>query len=92
MESAINRIDKVENRSFEEFQKLGESLKGNIDLLTSNCTMEGKAHDELHKWLLPYIDLVDALNNSKSMEESMQIIEEIRSSFNRFNTFFELKF
>lgn len=45
---------------------LAKSLKITIDSLTSNCTMEGRAHDELHKWLLPFIDLVDEFKNNLS--------------------------
>ena len=32
--------------------------------------MKGKAHDELHKWLLPYIDLVKELSEAKDETEA----------------------
>lgn len=47
--------------SDKNYTKLATQLKTNLDLLTSNCTMKGQAHDELHKWLVPYIELVDNL-------------------------------
>ena len=68
-----------------EYQLLPEKLKKNLDLLTSNCTMEGKAHDELHKWLVPYIDLIDAF----SEEESSENFANIQQSLNTFNRYFE---
>ena len=58
MENDVVSFAKVEQK---DYKSLSEKLQSNIDLLTSNCTMKGKAHDELHKWLLPYIDLVKEL-------------------------------
>lgn len=51
--------------------------------------MKGKAHDELHKWLLPYIELVDALTASKNADESVKYVSQIQTSFNTFNQYFK---
>ncbi|WP_338377871.1 hypothetical protein [Flavobacterium sp.] len=69
----------------ENYQLLADNLKKNLDLLTSNCTMKGQAHDELHKWLLPYLDLVDDFSKDKSDEQ----FTEIQNSFTTFNQYFE---
>ena len=60
MEQDIASLDQPK-----DFEQLSENLNKNLGLLTSNCTMEGQAHDELHKWLLPYIDLVEAFATDK---------------------------
>ena len=89
MESDIHQFSKTAHAELIEYSKLGASLQKNIDLLTSNCTMEGKPHDELHKWLLPYIDMVDKLNKSSNTEEAQKMFIEIVSSFKMFNIYFE---
>lgn len=89
MESEINRFAEAKHTELKDFTQLGASLQKNIDLLTSNCTMKGKAHDELHKWLLPYIDMVDKLNKSKNNEEALNNFEEIKASYITFNLYFE---
>lgn len=89
MESDINQFAKAQHKELKDFTQLGASLQKNIDLLTSNCTMEGKAHDELHKWLLPYIDMVDKLNKSKNNDEALHTFEEIKASYKLFNIYFE---
>lgn len=89
MESDISRFDQSKQVAFQDYMQLGTNLQKNIDLLTSNCTMEGKAHDELHKWLLPYIDLVDRLNKSKTNDEAKTTYKEIKSSYTVFNLYFE---
>lgn len=72
-----------------DYKSLAKKLQTNLDLLTSNCTMEGQAHDELHKWLLPYIDLVDELSEVKNEKEGAGAVKKIQESFNIFNTYFQ---
>lgn len=62
------------------------SIRENLDLLTSNCTMSGRAHDELHKWLLPFIDLVQETEKS---EDKISSFNELNNSFTEFNEFFK---
>lgn len=86
MENDINSFANVEQK---DFKSLAEKLQSNIDLLTSNCTMKGKAHDELHKWLLPYIDLVKELSEAKDETEASKQFENIQTSFTTFNQYFQ---
>ncbi len=86
MESDIKAALNKPNPNYEE---LGSKLDENIGLLTSNCTMTGKAHDELHKWLLPFIDLVAELNTANSIEEQKKSFELIHDSMHEFNTYFK---
>lgn len=73
----------------DSYSDLASSLKDHIALLTSNCTMTGQGHDELHKWLLPYIDLVDDLSNASSEADKEYCYLEIKKSFEEFNKYFE---
>ena len=86
MENDINHFANVEQK---DFKSLAEKLQTNIDLLTSNCTMKGKAHDELHKWLLPYIDMVKELSEAKNETEASEQFKNIQTSFSTFNQYFQ---
>ena len=86
MENDVVSFAKVEQK---DYKSLSEKLQSNIDLLTSNCTMKGKAHDELHKWLLPYIDLVKELSEAKNETEASKHFENIQTSFTAFNQYFQ---
>ncbi len=86
MENDVVSFAKVEQK---DYKSLGEKLQSNIDLLTSNCTMKGKAHDELHKWLLPYIDLVKELSEAKDETEAEKQFQSIQTSFTTFNQYFQ---
>ena len=72
-----------------DYKALSEKLQANVELLTSNCTMKGKAHDELHKWLLPYIDVVDQLSEAKDEMDAEARYQKIQTSFSVFNQYFQ---
>lgn len=82
-------IETPSNQSHPNYEELGAKLDEHIGLLTSNCTMTGKAHDELHKWLLPFIDLVKELKTADSKVKQKQSFEAIQESMNEFNTYFK---
>ena len=86
MENDVLSFAKVEHKDFKSFAGI---LQSNIELLTSNCTMKGKAHDELHKWLLPYIDTVNDLSKAQDETEAAKYFENIQASFITFNTYFQ---
>lgn len=78
-------VASFENEKSEDYQVLADNLEKNLELLTSNCTMKGQAHDELHVWLVPYIDLINDFSKDKSNENLLKIKE----SFTVFNQYFE---
>ena len=86
MENDVISFAKVEQK---DYKSLSEKLQSNIDLLTSNCTMKGKAHDELHKWLLPYMDLVKEFSEAKNETEASKQFQNIQISFTSFNQYFQ---
>lgn len=86
MKSDINNF---EGSSAEDFQTLSTDLLINIDLLTANCTMKGEAHDQLHLWLVPYIEQVNKFVVLESLEDSKIAIVELKETFKVFDQFFE---
>jgi len=89
METDVKNFSKVQNPVMKDYNSLGENLQRNTDSLTSNCTMTGKAHDELHKWLLPYLDMVDELNQTKNGQEAASVYAKIEVAYTEFNKYFE---
>jgi ferritin len=50
--------------------------------------MTGQAHDELHKWLLPYLDLTNQFAEVKTIDEAENQYQKIKESFKALNKFF----
>lgn len=86
METAV---DDFENDSEKDYSALAQTIDKNIRELTSNCTMEGQAHDELHKWLVPFIGLSEEFDVATELDEQERIYQEFKVSFEAFNTYFE---
>jgi hypothetical protein len=86
MESDINSFN---GTTIEDHKNLGTKLQDNINKLTSNCTMKGQGHDELHKWLLPFLDYVAAYNEVNTVAEATSIYNKMKASYDSVNIFFE---
>jgi len=67
-----------------DYALLAKNLQANIELLTTQCSMKGAAHDELHKWLVPFIEVVNVF----SKEESETQMIQIEKSFLVFHQYF----
>jgi len=89
MEQGINEFSKNEAPDVADYNNLAVLIDENIISLTSNCTMQGQAHDELHKWLLPFITLSEEFDVAEGLVEQERIYNDFRKSFEVFNTFFE---
>lgn len=86
-ESETILTEYVEN-DFTDYQNLASQLKEKNSALISSCTMQGKSHDELHKWLHPHMKLIDNLGNAQSAEDAERIVAELEVSFETFNQHF----
>ncbi|MGE0561692.1 MAG: hypothetical protein AB7O47_07740 [Flavobacteriales bacterium] len=89
IENGVVAFSKKKNTTFEEHKTLSILIDKNLEDLTSNCTMTGQAHDELHKWLLPFLDLASEYAESENIEDAKASFQKINQSFNEFKTYFE---
>ena len=86
MEQAINEF---EGKESEDYTALAKTIDENLVELTSSCTMEGQAHDELHKWLVPFISLSEEFDVATELKDQERIYNDFKASFVEFNTYFE---
>lgn len=70
-------------------QVLADKLKAENDSLIKSCTMTGKSHEELHKWLHPHLELVAALKKADNSQAADKIIHELKASFDLYHQYFE---
>ena len=84
-----NEINTFSDGELKDFKQLSDNLLLNIDSLTSNCTMQGQAHDELHKWLVPYIETVNEFSELKDQTAKEETILLLQNSYVTFNNYFQ---
>ena len=76
MISILNSFPK--NADNEAFVELAENLNSEISIILNKCTMTGKAHDELHKFLVVIFEHIEIFESSK--------LNQSRKSFNALTT------
>lgn len=68
---------------------LAEQLQAQNQLLIKSCTMTGKSHDELHKWLHPYMALLADLGQATTKEDADKLVSEVSTSFETYHAHFQ---
>ncbi|MBK9418021.1 MAG: hypothetical protein IPN62_12200 [Flavobacteriales bacterium] len=68
---------------------LADSLFVDLDALVMGCTMEGKAHEELHDWLMPHMQLVQDLEKSTDTVQARAILKQLAASSAEFDRYFQ---
>lgn len=71
-----------------DYKELAKQLKAQNSNLIESCTMDGKSHDELHKWLHPHLELVDKLEKDADVTASVETVAHIQSSYTVFHQYF----
>lgn len=66
--------------------ELGHVLQEEMNKIFSSCTMKGEAHNQLHNYLLPLIDKIDAI---KGVEVTNLQIEELETYLHNFDQYFK---
>ncbi len=71
-----------------DYKQLAADLKAENDKLIKSCTMNGKSHDELHKWLEPHLKLTKHLEKAGDVAEAKTLVMDLQSSYKNYHTYF----
>lgn len=82
-------IAKFATETAGDYKLLADKLTKGNDQLIASCTMQGAAHEELHKWLLPFIDLVGQFSNATDQETANKTFQLVQNSMKEFDEYFE---
>lgn len=72
-----------------DFKGLAEAIESENSRLIKSCTMDGKSHEELHKWLHPHLELVEALAKETNPQRSEEIVAKLQHSYHFYHLYFE---
>ena len=76
-------------RSVSDYRALGDKLNALKNTLVKECTMTGPSHDNLHIWLHPLIEKIEALQNIDSEASGAQMVQDVEQHLNGYYDFFE---
>jgi len=72
-----------------DYYAAAEVLDAELAELIKSCTMKGQGHDELHKWLLPVMQKVEALGKTEDPKMAEVLVEELEQAMGEFHEYFE---
>ncbi|SFT05725.1 hypothetical protein [Sphingobacterium wenxiniae] len=72
-----------------DFKALAEQLKDQNTQLIKSCTMTGKSHDELHKWLHPHLEIVKTLENETDATKANEVVDQLQYSYKEYHEYFQ---
>ena len=71
-----------------DYKALAQQVKEQNSQLIKSCTMDGKSHDELHKWLHPHLDIVKTLENETDAIKANEIVSQLQHSYQEYHQYF----
>ncbi len=71
-----------------DYKVLSQQLKEQNDQLIKSCTMDGKSHDELHKWLHPHLEIVKSLEDEADATKANEILLQLQQSYQQYHQYF----
>lgn len=72
-----------------DYKLLAEEIKSENSKLIKSCTMQGKSHDELHKWLLPHLEIVKTLEAETDPAKATHAITNLQQSYQDYHKNFK---
>lgn len=86
----MKRIDSLlKNNSSFNGKLLGEAISKQTSYIIKSCNMKGKAHDQLHLVLVPILEDVSELKESKDALKSKQIQYKLELRLQDYFKYFE---
>ena len=86
MKSRLNSFTDSENVA--AYQILKEGLETDFTELFQKCTMKGEAHNQLHNYLLPMIDIFDGIGSS-DLATCKKNFQDLKNHLKSYTSFFK---
>lgn len=72
-----------------DYKALAREVTEQNTQLINSCTMEGKSHDELHKWLHPHLELTEALEKESDPVKAKSLVMQLQASYKTYAEYFQ---
>jgi hypothetical protein len=76
-------------KTVEDYHALASKLNENKNVVIKKCTMEGPSHDNLHVFLHPLIEKIEALGKVSSIDEGAEVTASIKENLDGYYNYFQ---
>lgn len=85
----LQQIESSNPRTIEDYQNLASQLNTEKNFVIKECTMKGPSHDNLHIFLHPLIEKIEALKNVSTTTEGTEITQSIKENLTNYGNYFQ---
>ncbi|KAA3622606.1 MAG: hypothetical protein DWQ02_25785 [Bacteroidetes bacterium] len=88
MMTSVKKAIVSETANIDAYRKLGASLQQDFNEIFQKCTMTGEAHDQLHNYLLPMVDMVKTFEQ-KDLASCEKMLPQMKEHLGSYYAYFE---
>lgn len=89
VDKMLGLVKTSEPKTVEDYHTLASKLKEDKNVLVKKCTMEGPSHDNLHVFLHPLIEKIEALGKVSTTDEGSEVTASIKENLDGYYTYFQ---
>ncbi len=88
MIDSVKGVLKTGGTNIDGYRALGVTLQKDFNTIFEKCTMTGEAHEQLHNYLLPMVDLVKTFEE-KDVAACSKALPELKEHLGNYYVYFE---
>jgi predicted small secreted protein len=89
VDKMLNILKTNETKTVEDYHNLASKLNEVKNFVVKECTMEGPSHDNLHVFLHPLIEKIEALGKASTTDEGSEITASIKENLEGYYNYFK---
>ncbi len=89
VDKMLGLVKSSDPKTVEDFHTLASKLNEDKNVVVKKCTMEGPSHDNLHVFLHPLIEKIEALGKVTTAEEGVEVTASIKENLEGYYNYFQ---
>ncbi|WP_026452414.1 hypothetical protein [Aequorivita capsosiphonis] len=89
VDKMLTLVKTSDKKTVEDYHTLATKLNEEKNVVVKKCTMKGPSHDNLHVFLHPLIEKIDALGKVSTAEEGAEITKSINENLEGYYNYFK---
>lgn len=89
VDAMLEMVKTSNPKTVDDYHALATKLNEEKNFVVKKCTMEGPSHDNLHVFLHPLIEKIDALGKVSTVDEGAEITANIKENLAGYYNYFQ---
>jgi hypothetical protein len=89
VDKMLKLVKSSDPKTVEDYHSLASKLNDDKNVVVKKCTMEGPSHDNLHVFLHPLIEKIEALGKVSTTDEGTEVTASIKENLEGYYNYFQ---